>query len=155
MSNLDLSIEHLKGEIEDLYKKIAEKESYLATINQFRARFPDLKRYVGRWKRDQLWAKSALPLCTDYEIRRTCGCCSDAGYCITPYVEINGVKIYGWHPMTELGEGDYDIFRVHNEWEDRIPSETPTELSEKIKSHVRDKEERARKAYEILYEDDD
>lgn len=138
----------LQKNVSDLQRKLDAEKSYLESVERIQGKFLDLQIFPGRRGGGKLWADSALPFCTDFDTHYTCGCCVDAGYCVTPFVEVEGKKVYGWVPNMELGKGKYDSFRLYKNWKERLPEGIPKDLRERIENHLKYKEHEAKSVEE-------
>lgn len=77
-----------------LRKQAEESASELAKIERLKAEFPDLDTYTDRWKNVRYMSVMANPMVNNVDIRRSCGCCPDAGVIAMPYVEFEGMRVY-------------------------------------------------------------
>lgn len=108
--------ETMEHHVEELRTE-AEKYDRLLKLQK---EFPDLRVDVDRWKNVRYMSASVNGKCNQFEWRRTCGCCPDAGLLAMPYVETTLGKIYS-NPVSprEIGEGDeYSWVVEHNGWEE-------------------------------------
>lgn len=95
-------------------KQEKEAEVQLSNVDAMRKaleKFPDLEVFTDRWGKQRWGAKSANPHVTDYEYGHTCGCCSDTGILIRPYLECGGQRIYSNPSSFDIGEGRYSDSR--------------------------------------------
>lgn len=132
-------IKSLQTNVSVLQRGLDAEKDYLECVERIQGRFPDLQIFPRRRGRGKLWADSALPFCTAFDTHYTCGCCVDAGYCVTPFVEVEGQRVYGWLPNKEMGEGNYESFLLYKDWEQRLPDKVPKDLRKKIEEHLKGK----------------
>jgi hypothetical protein len=73
--------------------KVNELRAEADRLEALRRLYPDLREYRGRWRK-VLVSKKAAADCGEAELRRTCGCCSDAPYRAWPYVDTDFGRVY-------------------------------------------------------------
>jgi hypothetical protein len=99
----------LDAHIRDMRDEIARKTFEFELVLKSREKHPDLRTYKNRWERRFYKAPSAIPLCTDVEIKRSCGCCSDPAILASIYYNPFDVgspwQVFG---EVELHVGDED-----------------------------------------------
>ena len=89
---------------EALRKEAAQKLAEAERLTRLQARFPDLRKHVGRWNKVAYCSKSVNPLAEKYESRHNCGCCNDSPLEVWPYVETEDGRVYSDPPMFFVGE---------------------------------------------------
>jgi len=55
----------------------------------------ELKRKTNRWGTEYIYNEKINELATDVNIAYSCGCCDDAAICASPFIIVNGYKLYG------------------------------------------------------------
>lgn len=119
----------VQDEIESL-RKASEKSAMDAErISRLLSRYPDLKRYVGRWNKVAYYSKSVNPIVDKVDIRHNCGCCSDSPLEAWPYVDTEDGKVYSDPPSFFVGNRAYDYGDEETPgWDDRMRSHGIPEL---------------------------
>lgn len=84
----------IKDYIKNLIKQQEEVKSKLQTISYLGQQFPDLEVHTNRWKRERFMSKLVNNIANDYEIDHGCGCCPDSPLQLSPYIELNGHRIF-------------------------------------------------------------
>lgn len=97
MSDLDRYVEEQK-------KAIAEREKVLGEIEALKARFPDLRVDVNRWKTERYCAKSANAICNEWTHCHSCGCCNDSPLLAMPFIKVGAFTVYSDQPQICIGE---------------------------------------------------
>lgn len=108
-------------EIEQLRKEAESKQCEAERLAALRERYPDLRKYVGRWNKVVYCSASVNSMVDQYEHRYNCGCCSDSPLELWPYLETDLGRVHSDPPMFYIGERDYDYGPPHPEsgWEER------------------------------------
>lgn len=137
---------HIASLKEEASKKLTEHDQLL----RLKQEFPDLRYERDRWGTIRYKSASVNSQCDDYEWRRTCGCCSDAGILAMPYVETTLGRVYSDPFHMEVGEGrSYDWVREHHGWQERYRKAS---ISEDLIGRIK---ERLDREIEEAREDDD
>lgn len=89
-----------------LDKEAAALAAEAARVTALTTLFPDLKIHTDRWKTQRYSSASVNGRVTDYEVRRTCGCCIDAPRVAWPYIETEHGRVYSDPPSFYLSRFD-------------------------------------------------
>ena len=88
----------------DLRSQVQAQTKELAELNRILAQYPDAKAYTDRWGTKYYVTASLSPDHPDlqFEQRRSCGCCRDAAYQVSAYLEVGSARIHpaGWYRRT-------------------------------------------------------
>jgi len=143
--------EHIASLKEEATKKLGEHDRLL----RLKREFPDLRHERDRWGTIRYKSASINSQCNDYEWRRTCGCCPDAGILAMPYVETALGRIYSDPFHMEVGEGrSYDYVREHHGWQERYRKAGISEdLIQRIKDHLNSEIAQSREEEDDEYDD--
>ena len=114
--------------IADRAKKEADQ---LANLT---AKYPDLKKYVGRWNKVAYYSSQANAQTTDYDLRHNCGCCNDSPLELWPYLSTEDGRVYSDPPSFMIGErDDYQGERAYDGWEEKLRrAKIPEALIERV-----------------------
>ena len=128
----------MEKHLESLEKQRSDAISDFDRISRLRSEFSDLRVETDRWNAIRYKARSANPIVTHIEFRRTCGCCSDAGILAMPYMETALGRVYSDPHRMEIGEGrSYDWVREFPGWEEKYRAAgIPEEIVQQIRSYL-------------------
>lgn len=126
----------------DKIRKEAESELEKANLLQkVLDKYPDLKKHTNRWNKVRYSSASVNGDVTDVEIYHNCGCCNDSPLEVSPFLEIEGMRIYGDPASVMVGEkyewgiGD----KPWSEWEEKLDEHGFAEVvKKKVQEHFKD-----------------
>ena len=106
-------------------------------------KFPDLRSYEGRWKKEVVYSEGANTKVTKYDSRHNCGCCEDSPLEIWPYMEYEGTRIYSDPPCFVVGEKEsWTRDRPYEGWQDKLKeANIPNTIISTIEYHFTKNEE--------------
>jgi hypothetical protein len=119
----------VQEDIKDLITASADSVSKAERLSRLVSRYPDLKKYVGRWKKIAYYSRSVNGLVDQVDVRHNCGCCSDSPLEAWPYVETEDGRVYSDPPMFNVGHRTYDYDDEEKPgWDDSMRSHGIREL---------------------------
>ena len=143
---------------EALKKEAAEKVAEAERLQRLTAAYPDLQRHVNRWKTVRYYSKAVNTVVDRFELRHSCGCCSDAELQLWPYLETPDGNVYSDPPCFGVGEqhwisGD----RPYDGWRKRLrDAGLPEVIVEAVaRRFKKDVDDRTAAAEEEAYEDEE
>lgn len=125
---------------ESLKKKAKESANELSTFLSLRRKYPDFYSTEDRWRNRYNISKSVNHLCTDFQKKRSCGCCPDPAIYIMPYVETEHGRIYSDPYQFCVGEGQsYSRIRIDDGWDTKMrEAGIPEKVIEKARQSLID-----------------
>lgn len=116
--------------------EILKKTNELNALKKLHSKYPDLKRYVGRWEKVVYYTTSVNKSVKDYDMRHNCGCCPDSPLEVWPFINTEYGKIYSDPPCFTIGENSYYGDIPHNNWEDKLrKANIPEEIIVRLQAH--------------------
>jgi len=92
--------------ISELNKEVANRSEEATRLKSLSELFPDLCVHTNRWGTQRYVSASANSRVTNYETRRTCGCCVDAPRVAWFYLETKLGRVYSDPPDFYLTKFD-------------------------------------------------
>jgi hypothetical protein len=131
-------------------KRIAAENLTLANnLQQLLQLYPDLRKYVGRWKKEVYCSAAVNSLVTKFELRHNCGCCADTPLEGWFYIETEFGKVYSDPPKIVIGQRDEETYCDFpgSNWilslkEIRIPEKIINQLEQYFEDEKQDAYER-------------
>lgn len=145
------------GQVAKLRQEAAEKLAKAERTQKLIEKFPDIKRYVGRWDKEAYYSKTANAQVTRFDLRHNCGCCSDSPLEVWPYTETELGKVYSDPPEFRIGErhwmsGD----KPYPGWKDKLKEAgIPEDIIGVISMHFKKDSEERKLLAEESDEDED
>lgn len=139
---MSTEIKKLQEDITRLEKEIEQKTKELSELLDLQKKYPDIKKFTGRWNKVVYCSKEVNSLVNSYDIRHNCGCCDDSPLELWPYfIDDADKKIYSDPPMIVIGEKD-SWFKTKGRHEDVLYADWDARLrkhgiSEKIIDKVK------------------
>lgn len=126
----------MKDYIEKLKKESKELAQKADTLEILLQKFPDLTRRTNRWNKERLCSAKVSGIATNCEIHHNCGCCADSPLEVEPYIEENGVRLYGLPYSVFVGSrNEYEYGDVpYPDWEQKLDK---LGVTEEVKEKVR------------------
>lgn len=93
--------------LEDPPRLRAEAEAKVAEaarLERLSARFPDLRKHVGRWNKVAYCSKSVNAAVQEVDLRHNCGCCNDSPLEAWPFVQTEDGPVHSDPPCFFVGE---------------------------------------------------
>ena len=138
----------MRDPLAEAQKAKDDAEQRLALITKLREHYPDLSAVTDRWKTERFTSAQVNAIADHVDIRRSCGCCSDAVLLARPYVEVEGTQVFSqpdWFRVASM-EG-HKIDYPWDGWEDSMRKEAISETAinivrDYIATGLRQKQER-------------
>jgi hypothetical protein len=108
-------------------------------LEALRTKYPDLKRYVGRWKKVAYCSPAVNALANECDIRHNCGCCPDSPLEVWPFLQTPQGRIYTDPPEFRVGEKHWIAGDTpYPDWKERLRGAGISEaLIDKVRAHFR------------------
>lgn len=90
--------------IEELRKEAAQKLNEADKLEKLLRAFPNLRKQTGRWNKVAYYSKDVNSKVNRFDLRHSCGCCSDSVLEIWPFLETPDGDIYSDPPKFVVGE---------------------------------------------------
>lgn len=85
-------------------RKEQDKRLEAERLERIATAYPDLRKYVGRWGKVAYCSKSVNSKVNRFDLRHSCGCCTDSLLELWPYLETPDGNVYSDPPVFWIGE---------------------------------------------------
>lgn len=129
----------INEEVEKLRREAEASVSEAERLVRLHEKYPDMKKYVGRWNRIAYYSRSVNEIVDEVELRHNCGCCNDSPLEAWPFLQTENGRVYSDPPRIVVGEkhwiaGD----RPEDGWEEKLLKEKiPEKIIEVIRSRFK------------------
>lgn len=111
----------LEKEIQKTKEEAAAKVVEAERLEKLMASFPDIKKHTSRWGAVRYYTKVINTIANRFDIKHSCGCCSDSPLEVWPYAETPVGNVYSDPPRFTIGEKHWMGGDVASEgWKDGL-----------------------------------
>lgn len=142
-------------DVERLRKEALANSAEATRIERLAEKYPNLRRFEGRWKKVVYCSKDVNTKVTGFDMRHNCGCCSDSPLEVWPYLETPYGPVYSDPPQFFVGErGFYGGDIPDAGWEAKLRNDGIAEpIIESVAAHFAKCAEEAKAAVAEEYGD--
>ena len=125
----------MNEEVEKLRKEAEANMSEAERLVRLYEKYPDMKKYVGRWNKIAYYSRSINEIANEVELRHNCGCCNDSPLEAWPFLQTEDGRVYSDPPRILVGEKHWIAGDTPEDgWEEKLLKE---KIPEKIVEIIR------------------